>query len=133
MFVVDFPVAVVLAWVIQVQPGGRWAVDSSKGHHKTVIAAIAVGIAVTAGLSWQILPRIEGTAAESAYQPIPNSVAILPLTMALGTTNERTISETLFVSLGKGLDQSADLILMDLRKLDEQPVNLAEFEYTRTR
>jgi tetratricopeptide (TPR) repeat protein len=127
VFVVGFPVALVLAWLIQVQPDGKWAVDSSKGHHRTVIAAIALGIAATAGLSWLILPRIEGTATGPAYQPIPNSVAILPLTVAVGTPNERSIAETLLVSLSRGLDQSAGLILMDLRKLSEQPENLTEF------
>jgi tetratricopeptide (TPR) repeat protein/TolB-like protein len=127
VFVVGFPVAVVLAWLIQVQPDGKWAVDSSKGHHRTVMAAIALGVAATAGLSWLILPRIEGTATAPSYQPIPNSVAILPLAVTVGTPNERSIAETLLVSLGRGLDQSADLILMDLRKLSEQPENPTEF------
>ena len=127
VFMVGFPVAMVLAWVIQVQPGGKWSVDSSSRQRRTVFSAIALGILATAGLSWLILPRVGDMAAVPAYQPIPNSVAILPLTAAVGTPNERSIAETLFVSLGRGLDQSADLILMDLRKLDEQPVNLAEF------
>jgi TolB-like protein len=127
VFVVGFPLTVVLAWVVQVQPDGKWAVDSSKGHHRTVFAAVALGIAATAGLSWLILPRIGDIAVGPAYQPIPNSVAILPLTTAVGTAHERSIAETLFVSLGKGLDQSADLILMDLRKLNEQPGDPAEF------
>jgi tetratricopeptide (TPR) repeat protein len=127
IFMVGFPVTLVLAWVIQVQPDGKWSIDSSSGQRRTVFGAIALGILATAGLSWLILPRLGDMAAGPVYQPIPNSVAILPLTAAVGTPNERSIAETLFVSLGKGLDQSADLILMDLRKLDEQPVNLAEF------
>jgi len=127
VFIVGFPVTVVLAWVIQIQPDGKRSLDSSSGQRRTVVAAISLGILATAGLSWLILPRIEDMATELAYQPIPNSVAILPLTAAVGTARERSISETLVVSLGKGLDQSADLILMDLRKLNEQPGNLAEF------
>ncbi len=127
VFVVGFPVAVVLAWVIQVQPDGKWAVDSSKGHHRTVFAAVALGIAATAGLSWLILPRIGDIAAGPAYQPIPNSVAILPLVTSIGTAHERSIADTLYAALESGLDQSAELILMDLRNLKDQPGNLAEF------
>ena len=127
VFVVGFPLTVVLAWVVQVQPDGKWAVDSSKGHHRTVFAAVALGIAATAGLSWLILPRIGDIAAGPAYQPIPNSVAILPLVTSIGTAHERSIADTLYAALESGLDQSAELILMDLRNLKDQPGNLAEF------
>ena len=127
IFMVGFPVTMVLAWVIQVQPDGKWSLDSSSGQRRTVVGAIVLGILATAGLSWLILPRVGDMAAGPAYQPIPNSVAILPLTTAVGTAHERSIAETLVISLGNGLDQSADLILMDLRKLNEQPRNLEEF------
>ena len=38
-FVVGFPVTVIIAWVVQVEPGGKWALDSSKSLGKTVAAA----------------------------------------------------------------------------------------------
>ena len=79
VFMVGFPVTLVLAWVIQVQPDGKRAIDSSKGQHKTVLGAIALGMVATAGLAWLILPRIEDAPGVPAYQPLPNSVAILPL------------------------------------------------------
>ena len=66
-------------------------------------------------------------AAGPAYQPIPNSVAILPLLTSIGTAHERSIADTLYAALESGLDQSAELILMDLRNLKDQPGNQAEF------
>ena len=127
VFVVGFPVAVVLAWVIQRQPDGKWSIDSSRGQRRTVIAAITLGVLATAGLSWLILPRMGDMAAGPDYQPIPNSVAILPITTAVGTAHERSIADTLYAALENGLDQSAELILMDLRNLKSRPGNLAEF------
>jgi tetratricopeptide (TPR) repeat protein len=127
VFMVGFPMILVLAWVIQVQPGGKWSVDSSSGQRRTVVAAISLGILATAGLSWLILPRVGDMAAGPAYQPIPNSVAILPLLTSIGTAHERSIADTLYAALESGLDQSAELILMDLRNLKDQPGNLAEF------
>lgn len=129
VFVVGFPLAVVLAWVIQRQPEGRWAIDSSKGQRKAVVWAVTLGVFATAGLSWLILPRLDD-ATGPAYQPIPNSVAILPLSTVVGTAHERSIADTLFAALESGLDQSAELILMDLHNLKERPADLAEFGKT---
>lgn len=127
VFVVGFPVAVVLAWVIQRQPDGTWSIDSSRGQRRTVIGAVVLGVLATTGLSLLVLPRMDDAEAEPAYQPIPNSVAILPLSMAVGTVHERSIADTLYAALESGLDQSAELILMDLRNLKSRPENLAEF------
>jgi tetratricopeptide (TPR) repeat protein len=127
VFMVGFPVTLVLAWVIQVQPGGERTIDSSKGQRRAVLSAIVLGVVATAGLSWLILPRMADRAAAVAYQPIPNSVAILPLVTSIGTAHERSIADTLYAALESGLDQSAELILMDLRNLKDQPGNLAEF------
>jgi len=126
-FMVGFPVAMVLAWIIQLGPDGKRTLDPSKGHVKSVIGAIALGVVTTAGLSWLILPRIGDEARQPVYQPIPNSVAFLPLTMTLATEKERAIGNTLHIALGNGLDQSAELILLDLRKLKERPGDLSEF------
>src|SRR5210317_474031 len=89
-FVVGFPVTVVVAWVVQVEPGGKWALDSSKGRGKAVVAALAVGILVTAGLSWLIVPRIEDPPEYPDYDPLPNSVAIMPFLDPGMTPNEVT-------------------------------------------
>lgn len=124
VFVVGFPVAVVLAWVIQVQPGGKWSVDSSSGQRRTVFGAIVLGILATAGLSWLILPRIEDAPALPDYQPLPNSVAILPFVDADATPNERTVGETLYYALLKGLNQSRNLTQVQL-KLSAPPTDLA--------
>jgi len=78
VFVVGFPVTAVLAWVIQIQPDGRWAIDSSGGQRRTIVAAIALGLLTTAGLSWLILPGTQDKLPIQLYQPIPNSVAVLP-------------------------------------------------------
>ena len=59
VFVVGFPVSMVLAWIVQVQEDGSWAIDPSRGEHKTVAAAVILGLLITAGLSWLILPRGE--------------------------------------------------------------------------
>lgn len=129
VFVVGFPLAVVLAWVIQRQPDGKWSIDSSKGQRRAVVWAVTLGILATAGLSWLILPRFQD-APGPAYQPIPNSLAILPLSTTVGTEHERSIADTLFAALESGLDQSAELILMDLRNLKDRPADLSEFGKT---
>ena len=127
VFVAGFPLAMVLAWVIQIQPGGKWSIDPSSGQRRTIIFAVAMGLLVTAGLSWLILPHLDDTLDEPTYQPIPHSVAFLPLTMELATDRERAIASTLHTALGNGLDQSAELILINLGKLKDQPGNLLEF------
>lgn len=127
VFVVGFPVAMVLAWVVQIQADGRWAIDPSGGQRKTLVGAVVLGLLATAGLSWLILPGTQEGQQVPAYQPIPNAVAFLPLTASFATDKERAIASTLQTALGSGFDQSVELILMDLSKLKEQPENLLEF------
>ena len=43
VFVVGFPVAMVVAWIVQVQEDGSWAIDPARGDLKTLAAAIALG------------------------------------------------------------------------------------------
>jgi len=124
VFMVGFPVTMVLAWVIQVGPDGKRSTDSSSGQGRTVSGAVALGILATAGLAWLILPRIEDAPPLPDYQPLPNSVAILPFVDADATPNERTVGETLYHALLKGLNQSRELTQVQL-KLKAPPSDLA--------
>jgi tetratricopeptide (TPR) repeat protein len=124
VFVVGFPVAVFLAWVIRIQPGGKWVIDSSTGQRGIVVGAIVLGIVATAGLSWLILPSMVD--ATPAYEPIPNSLAILPLATPGGTPNQRTVAETVYSALLEGLDRSPELTQVRLR-VEERPPDLAAF------
>jgi len=126
VFIVGFPVAVVLAWVVQKQPDGKWSVDSSKGQHKTVIAALVLGSVATVGLSWLILPNIEDEPAGEPYDPLPNSVAILPLADADAAPNVQSVADTLYTALLEGLYQSNELTLVRLR-LNNRPKDLEAF------
>lgn len=123
VFVVGFPVAMALAWTIQVQEDGSWAVDPSRGDHKTVAIAIALGLLVTGGLSWLIIPQGKS---EAVYEPLPNSLAILPFTVTGVTANAHTVADTLYQSLMEGLEQSAELTLVRLGSA-EQPDDLTAF------
>ena len=126
VFMVGFPIAVILSWVIQVQPDGKRILDSSKGQHRTVIGAITLGVIATAGLAWLILPRIEDAPALPGYDPLPHSIAILPFIDPDATPNEITIGETLYTALTDGLNASRELTQVQL-KLDEQPGDLVAF------
>lgn len=125
VFVVGFPVAVVLAWVIQVQADGKRALDPSKGQHKTVIGAITLGIVATAGLAWLILPRIEDAPAVVAYDPMPNSVAVMPFLNPEATPREVTIGNTLYTALTDGLEASE--VTQVLLRLKQRPADLAAY------
>jgi tetratricopeptide (TPR) repeat protein len=122
--VVGFPVAVIIAWVLQRQPDGRVAFDSSHGRRKAVVGAVVAGLVLTAGLSWLIVPRIEDPPEYPDYDPLPNSVAIMPFLDPSATPNEVTIGETLYIALSTGLKGSGRLTQVKLR-LKEQPEDLA--------
>ena len=123
-FVVGFPVTAIIAWVVQVKPGDKWTLDSSKGQGKTVTAALLAGIAFTAGLSWLIIPRIEDPPEYPDYNPLPYSVAIMPFLDPGMTPNEVTIGETLYIALSNGLNASHSLTQVNL-KLKEAPTDPA--------
>jgi adenylate cyclase len=123
VFIVGFPVAVVLAWTIQIGPDGRRYFDSSAGQGRTVAAAVTLGLVAVAGLSWLILPRIDDS---PDYEPIPNSVAILPLAGDEATPNVRTVGETMLVALKEGLAQSRRVNQVTLT-FDQRPADLAAF------
>ena len=123
VFIVGFPIAVILAWTIQVGPDGKRSLDPSTGQGKTVIGAVILGIVATAGLSWLILPRVPDV---PDYQPIPNSIAILPFADDATTPNARTAAETLLAALEEGLGQSRQLNQVTLT-FDETPADMAAF------
>ena len=89
-------------------------------------AMMTLGVAATVGLSWLLLPRIDDTSATSGYEPLPNSLAVLPLTTTGGTPNEQTVAETLYNVLLDGLDQSRELTQIQL-KTENHPDDLAAF------
>jgi tetratricopeptide (TPR) repeat protein len=122
-YVVGFPIAVFLAWVVQLDEEGvhRW--DTPAGELRTVVGAVISGIVLTALLAWLIIP---GGAPKPEYEPFPNSLAVLPLATGRGTTNELTIASTLYTVLLDGLDQSRDLTQIRLR-INERPDDLVEF------
>jgi len=126
VFLVGFSVTLVLAWIVQIQPDGKWSIDSSKGQQKTVSAAVALGIIATAGLSWLILPHIQDSTTVSDYQALPNTLAILPLDSADATPSIQTISDTLLDALRTGLDQTRELKQIVL-PVEERPSNPAAF------
>jgi tetratricopeptide (TPR) repeat protein/TolB-like protein len=108
-FVVGFPIAIALAWTIQVGPDGERRVDPSTGQRRTVIWAATLGVVATAGLSWLILPTMEDMPLTSGYEPISDSLAILPMADPDSTPHQRTVADTLYTSLLNGLNESRDL------------------------
>jgi adenylate cyclase len=112
VFVVGFPLAMVLAWIVQVQEDGSWAIDPARGDLKTLAAAITLGLLVTAGLSWLIVPE---RPPEAAYEPLPNSLAVVPF----------VDDEALYRSLMAGLEQFRALTLVRLGQVDDPADPLA--------
>ena len=123
LLVVGFPISMVVAWVVQVGEDGSWEIDPSRGDYKTLSIAVSLGVLITAGLSWLILPHREPP---PVYEPIPSSLAVLPFAEPNATPHERTMAETLYRSLMEGLERSVDLTLVRLGP-GEQPEDLADF------
>jgi adenylate cyclase len=116
VFVMGFPLAMVLAWIVQVQEDGSWAIDPARGDLKTLAAAITLGLLVTTGLSWLIVPD---RPPEAAYEPLPDSLVVLPF----------VDDEALYRSLIAGLEQSRALTLVRLEQADE-PADPVDFGKT---
>ena len=127
LLVVGFPISMVVAWVVQVGEDGSWEIDPSRGDYKTLSIAVSLGVLITAGLSWLILPHREPP---PVYEPIPSSLAVLPFAEPNATPHERTMAETLYRSLMEGLERSVDLTLVRLGP-GEQPEDLADFGESR--
>jgi hypothetical protein len=113
VFVVGFPLTMALAWIVQIQEDGSWTIDSSRGDHKTVAAAIVLGLLLTSGLSWLIVPERQP---EPVFEPMPNSLAVLPLSGA----------DSLYLPLMAGLENADGLTLVRLGP-DEYANDLDEF------
>jgi TolB-like protein len=111
VFVVGFPISMVLAWIIQVGEDGRWAIDPSRGDYRTLTAASVIGVLITAGLSWLILPQREPP---PPYEPLPSSLAVLPLVRGSDTPGAQDAVGTLYRSLMEGLEGSSDITLVRL-------------------
>jgi tetratricopeptide (TPR) repeat protein len=103
-FVVGFPIAVGLAWTIQIGPDGKRSFDPSTGQRRNVMIAVCLGLIVTVGLSWWTRSWFYDV---PAYDPIPNSVAVLPFTDSDATPDMRDAGETLYVALRDGFGKSA--------------------------
>jgi tetratricopeptide (TPR) repeat protein len=121
-FVVGFAVAVVIAWVVRREPGGGWALDSSRGQRRTVLGAIAVGVVITGLLAALLLPRFEDPPPVPDYDPLPHSVAVLPLLDPDYTPAELGIASILYEALTRGLNTSRELTQVQL-KLKQAPAD----------
>src|ERR1700741_1175764 len=75
LLLVGFPIALILAWAYDVTPQGIRVkpTSSSPGSHRrrNVIMLIAIGVAISAGAGFFLLPRL------SAHR-IDKSIAVLP-------------------------------------------------------
>ena len=82
LFVLGFPVAMLLAWVFDVDGDGirRTAPSSAKGK-LTISVAVAFLVVSTAGLFYLIYPEgpeVKSQAAMEEFNPPDNSIAVLP-------------------------------------------------------
>jgi hypothetical protein len=75
VLVVGFPLSVILAWTIQVQEDGSWALDPERGDYRTIVATVALGVAITAGLAWLIIPE---RVPDAPFEPVPGSIVVIP-------------------------------------------------------
>jgi hypothetical protein len=100
VLVVGFPLAVILAWIIQVQEDGTWALDPERGDFRTLFTAIVLGVAITAGLSWLLVPE---RTTDPPYRPMPDSIAVVPFP-----------EDDLYDELMTGLGQSPGLRIVAL-------------------
>jgi tetratricopeptide (TPR) repeat protein len=123
VLVVGFPISMVLAWVVQIDEKGQWSIDPSRGDHRTLAVAISIGLLITAGLSWLILPHREPP---RPYEPLPESLAVLPLSSGAQTQGVREAEDTLYRSLMEGLENAAEITLVRLGPT-EPPEDLVAF------
>ena len=114
VLVVGFPISMVLAWVVQVSEQGHWEMDHTRGDKKTLAVAITLGLLITAGLSWQILPQ---KAPPLVYKPMTDSLAVLPFTGTAETAVGQAQTGRFYHSLMQGLEQSPELTLVRLQHL----------------
>jgi hypothetical protein len=102
VLVVGFPLSVILAWVVQFQEDGTWALDPERGDYRTVLATVALGVAITAGLAWLIIPE---RTPDSPFEPVPDSIAVIPFGAP---------ADNLYRELVEGLRQSREVRVIEL-------------------
>jgi hypothetical protein len=102
VLVVGFPLSVILAWVVQVQDDGTWALDPERGDYRTIVATVALGVAITAGLAWLIIPE---RVPDAPVEPVPGSIAVIPF----GAPDN-----DLYRELTAGLRQSREVRVIEL-------------------
>jgi tetratricopeptide (TPR) repeat protein len=124
-FVVGFAVAVVIAWVVRREAGGGWVLDSSRGQRRAVWLAVLCGVAVTAALAALLLPRFEDAPVVPDYDPLPHSVAVLPLLDPDYTPAEVGIGSILYQALTQGLNASRELTQVQLKLKQAPPDQIA--------
>lgn len=102
VLVVGFPISVILAWAVQVREDGTWALDPEHGDYKTILATVALGFAVTAGLAWLIIP---GRTPDPPFEPSPDSIAVIPFDAP---------ARGFYGELVRGLGQSGEIRVIEL-------------------
>jgi tetratricopeptide (TPR) repeat protein len=111
ILVVGFPISMVLAWVIQVSEEGHWEMDPSHGDSRTLAAAIATGVLLTAGLSWLILPQSKPP---PVFEPMPGSLAVWHLADPELSLDDQASANRIYQALMIGLQRSPELTLVRL-------------------
>ncbi len=123
ILVVGFPISMVLAWVIQVSEEGHWEMDPSRGDSRTLAAAIATGLLLTAGLSWLILPQSKPP---PVFEPMPGSLAVWHLADPGLSLDDQASANRFYQALMIGLQRSPELTLVRLEP-GKRPEDLQAF------
>ena len=111
VFVVSFPVAMFLAWTFDITSEGihRTTIESRRGK-VSIVLAVALMIAVTAGLYLLIEPALQSQqAGEKSIVAVPNSLAVLPFVNASQDSVDDWLSEGLSDELRDQLGRMADI------------------------
>lgn len=88
--------------------------DLASMRGRVIGGALLLCALATAGLAWLALPPLEKSPGPSSYQPLENSLAILPFSAQDATPNGRRAAQTLFQALLHGLGQSTELTQVQL-------------------
>jgi hypothetical protein len=109
VLVVGFPVSMVLAWIIQIDKEGHWEIDHSRGDTRNLAVAIVIGLLITAGLSWWLLPQREPPA---PFEPMAMSLAVLFTEGSEMPPDLQASADRLYLSMLSGLERAPVLTLV---------------------
>jgi thioredoxin-like negative regulator of GroEL len=109
VLVVGFPVSMVLAWIIQIDKEGHWEIDHSRGDTRNLAVAIVIGVLITAGLSWWLLPQREPPA---PFEPMAMSLAVLFTEGSEMPPDLQASADRLYLSMLSGLERAPVLTLV---------------------